>query len=112
MKLLTIHLPFLINKNENLHIKLMTQTSAVLSLGFLFRNNLEKGETTNYDMKVSRYTDLLLNEICKNPDVERDSPNGREAYATAAGMAVGLIMLGTGNKKALPNLNINGRKGN
>ena len=104
VSMLTIHLPFLINKNENiLQTALITQSAAILSLGFLHRN--EPGKSPN-KANISRYTDLLLNEINKNADADRDSPNGREAYSTAAGMAVGLLLLGSGNDKSLSPLEI------
>ena len=104
MSMLTIHLPFLINKNENiLQTALITQSAAILSLGFLHRN--EPGKSPN-KANISRYTDLLINEINKNADADRDSPNGREAYSTAAGMAVGLLLLGSGNDKSLSPLEI------
>ena len=60
---------------------------------------------------ISRYVDLMIDEINKNPDPERDAPNGREAYSTAAGFSVGLLLLGAGNDSSLKSLNIVNRHG-
>ena len=106
LRLLTIHLPakFLVNKTEDLlQMTLGIQTAAILALGFLFRN--EKQEIRHVS-NISRYVDLMLDEINKRPDPERDMPNGRESYSTAAGYSVGLLLLGAGNDSSLKSLNI------
>ena len=106
LRLLTIHLPakFLVNKTEDLlQMTLGIQCAAILALGFLFRN--DKREIRHVS-NISRYVDLMLDEINKEPDAERDMPNGRESYATAAGFSVGLLLLGAGNDSSLRSLNI------
>ena len=99
--LLALHLPFLmpLQDEENaLQTPLIVQCSAVISLGFLYKSTAH-----------ARYANLLIDEINRRPDHDRDSPNEREAYATSAGCALGLILLGKGMDQSLTNLCIRDR---
>ena len=99
--LLALHLPFLMplqDEDNALQTPLIVQCSAVISLGFLYKGTAH-----------ARYANLLIEEINRRPDHDRDSPNEREAYATAAGCALGLILLGKGMEQSLTNLCIRDR---
>ena len=74
------------------------QCSAVISLGFLYKKSVH-----------ARYANLLIEEINRRPDHDRDCPNEREAYSTAAGCALGLILLGQGRQQSLSDLRIRDR---
>lgn len=80
-RLLSVHLHFLMplqDDDNSLRIPLVLQASAVISLGFLYKKSIH-----------ARYANLLIRDLNRPPETDVDEPKPREAYATAAGCALG-----------------------
>uniref|UniRef100_A0A6B2KWW4 Uncharacterized protein n=1 Tax=Arcella intermedia TaxID=1963864 RepID=A0A6B2KWW4_9EUKA len=97
-KLLSIHVPSMHpSASTDLEVPSIVQTSALVGLGLLYMG------TSNRQI-----TEVLLQEIGRRPTDDKDFE--RESYSLAAGLALGMVVLGSGNtSKGLSDLNVEDR---
>ncbi|VDN56967.1 unnamed protein product [Dracunculus medinensis] len=86
-KMIVTHLPFMMGPTLlELHIDLMVQTAALVSLGLLFAQTSHLG-----------ILGQLINEIGRAASPNQEPSTDRYSYTLGAGFAVGLISLGKGD---------------
>jgi hypothetical protein len=93
---ISVHIQSLTPNAEDLEVSLDVQTAAILSIGLLHQGSCS-----------SFFAEMLLNEISRTPTDEHCK--NREGYALAAGMSLGLLLLGRGRNHGLGNLQIEDR---
>lgn len=83
--MIVTHLPFMMGPTLlELHIDLMVQTAALVSLGLLFAQTSHLG-----------ILGQLINEIGRAASPNQEPSTDRYSYTLGAGFAVGLISLGS-----------------
>ncbi|GAB1607743.1 anaphase-promoting complex subunit 1-like [Argonauta hians] len=89
-KVLSIHVPALLPPTSTeLNISHNTQVAAVLGVGLVYQGTSHR-----------HIAEVLLSEIGRPPGPEMENCTNRESYATAAGLALGLVMFGKGSEAA------------
>ena len=99
-KLLSIHLECLLPPTcVELNIHHSVQVSCILGVGLLYQGSGHR-----------HMAEVLLREIGRPPGPEMENSSDRESYSLAAGMGLGLVMLGKGaNPDEFADLNIAGQ---
>lgn len=88
-KSLLLHIPSLYGGDlSEIEHSSTVQTSALLGIGLLYQGTCHR-----------LMTEFLLEEIGKKPNSDRVS--NRECYSLSAGLALGMVTLGIGNKKGI-----------
>ncbi|XP_033102759.1 anaphase-promoting complex subunit 1-like [Anneissia japonica] len=86
-KMLSIHIPALLPPTSTeLDVPHVVQVSAVVGIGLVYQGTAHR-----------RFAEVLLDEIGRPPGPEMENSTDRESYSLAAGLALGLIMLGHGS---------------
>ncbi|XP_071962250.1 anaphase-promoting complex subunit 1-like [Antedon mediterranea] len=86
-KMLSIHIPALLPPTSTeLDVQHVVQVSAVVGIGLVYQKTAHR-----------RFAEVLLDEIGRPPGPEMENSTDRESYSLAAGLALGLIMLGHGS---------------
>lgn len=94
-KMLCLHLPSLLPAQfSDMDVPILSQTAALIGIGLLYQG-------TGHRLM----TELLLNELSASQSVSEHFES-RESYLLSAGMALGLVILGTGSKITLMDLKI------
>lgn len=89
-KVLSIHVPALLPPTSTeLNISHNVQVAAVLGVGLVYQGTSHR-----------HIAEVLLSEIGRPPGPEMENCTNRESYATAAGLALGLVMFGKGSEAA------------
>ena len=86
-KMLCIHVPALLPvTSAELDVSQMVQTAAIVGVGLLYQS------TANH-----RIAEVLLNELGRRPGAIAYTTVDRESYSLAAGLALGMVVLGKGD---------------
>lgn len=86
-KMLCIHVPALLPvTSAELEVSQIVQTAAIVGVGLLYQ------ESANH-----RIAEVLLNELGRRPGAIAYTTIDRESYSLAAGLALGMVVLGKGD---------------